>query len=263
MMDRPSESKHRDLRIRKSFLRANDLIASGDIAEAEMILLDNCNMSCSDSMVLLGCIRAEGTEGGKHQALEWFTEAANLGDSSGMRNAGYCFALGIGCEQEKSEAVRWYRMAAEAGNAKAQCNLGVMFEFGNGVKKDYSEAARWFLESAENGYSRGQTNIGILLMEGRGVTQDEEAAERWFRASGTPRANYNLARILLDPDYGHSNRAEALSLLEESSSSGYVKAMSFLAELLANEDERKSEKLKQEVLLIYEARSLKRRNRRK
>ena len=258
MMDKPLESRHPDCEVREAFSMARELMESGDSAEAERMLNDNCVAGCSDSMVLLGCLYAESHEDISPKALGLFIRAADLGNNSGMRNAGYCYALGIGCEQDKREAVRWYRASAESGNAKAQCNLGVMYEFGNGVVKDDVEAAKWFLLSAQNGYSRGQTNIGVLLMEGRGITRDIREAEKWFRMSRTPRASYHLARILMEPDYDGSDRAEAVSILEISAELGYVKAMSLLSEVLADVDEEKSERLRREVTAIQESRMNKR-----
>ena len=247
MMDSPSASNHRDPEVKARFSQALSLMESDRWSEAEGYLLENCRSGCSDSMVLLGNQLSNGDYEDKRKALGWFLEAAETGDSSGMRNAGYCYALGIGCEKDKGEAVRWYRMSAERGNAKAQCNLGVMYAYGNGVEKDEAEAAHWYLKSSENGYSRGQTNLGVLLLEGRGVEIDKVGAEKWLRMSGTPRANYYLARLLLDPYYGNADRIEALSLLRSSSSQGYTKAMMLLSELISDEDGDESERLLEEA----------------
>lgn len=243
MMDRPFDSRHMDSAVRENFSLAFNLIESGRFSEAERLLIDNCRSGCSDSMVLLGNELSKGEDEDKKRALELFLNASDMGDSSGMRNAGYCYALGIGCEKDKSEAVRWYRMSAERGNAKAQCNLGVMYAYGNGVDKDEATAAHWYLKSSENGYSRGQTNLGVLLLEGRGVEIDKSGAEMWLRESGTPRASYHLAKLLLDPDYENADRIEALSLLRTASSSGYTKAMLLLSDLISDDDEEESETL--------------------
>jgi len=232
MLDDPHESSHPDSEVRRIFDAAVSIIAEGGSREdAATLLREASGRGCSEAMVTLGNLILEGPPGDRHLALDMYMAAAELGDSSGMRNMGYCYALGLGCEKDKSIATEWYSRSATAGNARAQCNLGVMYEFGNGVPQSYEEAAKWYSISAGNGCSRGQTNIGVLLSEGRGVVRDQGSAAVWFERSGSPRAKYNLALMYLKGKGVPADRGRAEELLFSSSESGYAKAMVLLARI--------------------------------
>lgn len=226
MMDMPSVSDDPDEGLRRAF---NDLVEQDPENKEELRRL--ADMGCTDAMVRLGVMLVDGG-GGEGQALELFARAAEAGNSMGMRNMGYCHALGLCTERNKAKAVEWYRRAAEAGNAKAQCNLGVMYEHGNGVEADQEEAVRWFRLSAENGYSRGRTNYGVHLLEGIGIDRDPAAAAEQFRLSGSPRANYRLGRMYLDGVGVGRDIRKGTELLETSSSEGYAKAMFLLGSII-------------------------------
>lgn len=235
MMDLVTECRNPDLRIQEIFNKALSL-KEEDQSKTERMLRECISMGCTDSMVALGNVLSSGTDEQKKESFELFIKAGNAGNSSGMRNAGYALALGIGCIKDKTAAAEWYKRAAEAGHAKAQCNLGVLYSFGNGVLKNDEEAAKWYRMSAENGYSRGQTNYGKYLTYGCGVKKDAAEAAKWFEASGSNRALYHLAELYLAGDGVPQNRSKAVELLKKSSEGGYTKAMALLASLLIDED---------------------------
>lgn len=223
MMDRPNSSASSDKEICARFSKAYSLLEKdGHDPEAIGLLRENVIGNCSSSAVLLGYVYSQGSDEERRESVKLFRKAAALGNSSGMRNLGYCYAVGINTEKDKAEGARWYRMAAEAGNARAMCNLGVMYDFGNGVEKDPEQAFKWFLMSAENGYARGMTNLGELYMQGRGTGKDIAEAEKWFVRSGSPRATFHLAEIYAemkdDPDMG-------MKYLRMSADMGYSKAL--------------------------------------
>lgn len=242
MMDVVTVCRNSDLKIQSAFNKALSL-REKDQSEAERILRECISMGCTDSMVALGNILSSGTDEQKKESFELFMRAGNAGNPSGLRNAGYALALGIGCVKDKTAAAEWYKRAAEAGHAKAQCNLGVLYSFGNGVPKNDEEAAKWYKMSAENGYSRGQTNYGEYLMYGRGVKKDTAEAAKWFEASGSNRALYHLAELYLAGDGVSQDRNEAVELLKKSSEGGYAKAMALLASLIIDEDHAYAESL--------------------
>ena len=87
-------------------------------------------------MVRLGVAFADGDEAQRKESLELFERAASMGDSSGMRNLAYCYAVGLNCDKDKAKGAELYEKAAEMGNPRAMCNIGVMCDYGNGVEKD-------------------------------------------------------------------------------------------------------------------------------
>ncbi|MDY0224830.1 MAG: tetratricopeptide repeat protein [Candidatus Methanomethylophilaceae archaeon] len=237
MLDNISNLKHPDPYICEMFDRAIVLLDEDkDSKDAVDILKKVSEQGCSEAMVVLGNIYIEGTSEEKEYALDQYRKAADLGDSSGMRNLGYCYSLGKGCVQNKEKAAEWYRRSAEAGNSRAQTNLGVLYEYGHGVPQSDAEAFKWYLMSANNGYSRGQTNVGVLLLEGRGVEKDLSEAKRWFEEAGTPRSKYNLGNMYLHGIGIPTDKNMAIKLFTESSDAGYSKSMVQLALLSENKD---------------------------
>lgn len=196
MMDHPSESKHANPKIREEFNKAFALLEKDNMnSDALAILKRNISEECTSSMVLLGLIYSNGNETEREESIELFHKAAKLGDNSGMRNMGYCYALGINVEKNKEKGAEWYTRAAEAGNAKAMCNIGVMYSYGNGVPVDLNKAFEWFTKSSQGGYPRGMTNLGEFYLYGKGTEKNVDAAEEWFKKSGSPRSLYRLAEV--------------------------------------------------------------------
>ena len=79
-----------------------------------------------------------------------------------------------------AEAVKWFGQLAEQGNTSAQYNLGICYGEGNGVAQDYVEAVNWFRKSAERGNAAAQYRLGNCYYAGKGVEQDYELAKEWY-----------------------------------------------------------------------------------
>ena len=58
-----------------------------------------------------------------------------------------------------SEAVKYFRQAAEMGDSEAQNNLAVCYEFGKGVKKDLGKAYEWYSKAAAKGNAGAKENL--------------------------------------------------------------------------------------------------------
>lgn len=223
-MDFPSSSSSKDPDIARRFDEAFSLIRSDmGSGRARELLEENVVKGDATSMVLLGDILADGDDSAR--ALDLFLKAADMGDSSGMRNAGYCYAVGKGCERDKIIGAMWYTRAAEAGNAAACCNIGVMYDYGNGVEKSPTLAVAWFRRGAEGGNRRSMTNLGEHCMTGEGLeSRDLDAAEYWLLRSGSPRAMYRLAELCLDyPE--KRDAAKGQEYLEMSAEAKYPQAL--------------------------------------
>ena len=59
----------------------------------------------------------------KEKAVEWYTKAAEQGDSNAQCNLGYCYDNGDGVTMDKEKAVEWLTKAAEQGNSDARVKL--------------------------------------------------------------------------------------------------------------------------------------------
>lgn len=105
----------------------------------------------------LGLIHYEGrgVRQDYKKAFEWFTKAANQGDSGAQNILGVMYDNGQGVRQDHYKAKEWYIKAVNQGNAAAQVNLGLMYAKGQGVRQDYRKAKEWFGLSCDNGFQRG------------------------------------------------------------------------------------------------------------
>src|SRR5574344_1253422 len=101
MLDHPADSSSRYPAARFMFYLAKMLKEEGYVGGCIAMLRTAADLGCSDSMVLLGDILVDGGQADKKEAMDYFVKASELGNDMGMRNAGYCYALGIGCEKDK------------------------------------------------------------------------------------------------------------------------------------------------------------------
>ena len=77
-----------------------------------------------------------------------------------MYNLGSCFHHGtLGVEQNWTKAVEWYTKAAEKGNSTAMNNLGYCFEYGRGVEQNLAKAVEWYTIAVDQGYTRANSRL--------------------------------------------------------------------------------------------------------
>ena len=62
----------------------------------------------------------EGVEKNFIKAVEWWTKAAEKGNSSAMHKLGDSFRYGLGVEKNLARALEWYTKSRDAGDADAQ-----------------------------------------------------------------------------------------------------------------------------------------------
>ena len=112
--------------------------------------------------------------------MEWYTKAAEQGDSTAQHNLGYCYEKGNGIEKSLPKAVEWYTKAAEQGYAKAQCILSIYYAQGKGVDKDFAKAIIWCNKAVEQGYAKAQYLLGVYYYKGIGVEKNLSKAMEWY-----------------------------------------------------------------------------------
>jgi serine/threonine protein kinase/TPR repeat protein len=161
--------------------------------------------------------------GDDHKALEYFLQAANIGDRKGKYLAGECYYYGKGVPADAEKALiflqeaaalrepramdllgthfrkvgkfdqarKYYEEAAAQGYALSLSNLGVLYMNGEGVARSPEIAANLFKQGAEKGDPNGMFFYAGCLQEGLGVPKDFKLAVEWFKQSaraGNPRA---------------------------------------------------------------------------
>ena len=153
--------------------------------------------------------------GDDRKALEYFLQAASIGDRVGKYLAGECYYFGKGVQTDATKAVeflqeaaalrepramdllgtyyrrlrqfdqarKYYEDAAAAGYALSLSNLGVLYMNGEGIQRNPEVAANLFKQGAEKGDSSGMFFYANCLQDGLGVPKDPRAAADWFRRS--------------------------------------------------------------------------------
>ena len=131
------------------------------------------------------------------KALEYFTEAAELGDAIAQYFVGAMYDEGKRIPQDFEQAVYWYTKAAEQGDASAQCRLGRMYRDGEGVVKDSEQALYWYTKAAEQGCAGAPPYLVSMHAKKKvgDVPQDEKQAVYWI-SKDAEQGNVGAQRIL-------------------------------------------------------------------
>lgn len=134
-------------------------------------------------------------------ALEWLTEAAEVGLVHAQYELGKIYRDGRGVEKDALLAAAWLTRAAEQGSDAASYALGaLLLTGGEGLAKDILSALNWLRRSAEDGNQYAQYRLGRLLLRGEDAPREIEEAVRWLTASaeqGNRYAQYALGKLYL------------------------------------------------------------------
>ncbi|EJK45818.1 hypothetical protein THAOC_35549 [Thalassiosira oceanica] len=110
------------------------------------------------------------------QAVELWTEAAELGSLDAHHNHGATYYTGDGVEEDKPRGVHYWQQAAMKGGVESRHSLGgVEYENGN-----YELAAQHFMISAKMGFEMSLNAIKGMFKEGHATkAQYAEALLRY------------------------------------------------------------------------------------
>ncbi|MCD8294786.1 MAG: hypothetical protein LUE27_06060 [Clostridia bacterium] len=122
-------------------------------------------------------------------------------DPQAMVEIGVCYEYGISLAWKPQLAVEFYKQAAGLGNAEGQYHLGFCYSYGHGVPMDKEAGAWWYLQAARNGSPRAQCMIADCIMrstglDGIGTTSNPVSAMKWFEAAalaGHPIGEYKYS----------------------------------------------------------------------
>ena len=164
-------------------------------------------------------------KGDADEAVPFYRQAAEEGQTDAMVQLYLCYWSGNGVERDRAKAMEWLRKAAEARSPWAECLMGYRCEqvewVGEGTERhltrpDLFGALRWYRRSAEQGWAGGQYHLGMMYLEGKAVAPDEARALELIRAAADQDlkdANYQLAELYAcgigEPRH-HSERPVAL-----------------------------------------------------
>jgi TPR repeat protein len=107
-------------------------------------------------------------------ALRWFVQAANKGDSAAQNMIGEMYGRGEGVGQNDAEALRWFTLAAEQKNHEAETNLGITYREGYGVTRNYDQAYAWLERAAKAQYPAAIYHLGVMYEHEMLIAEDED-----------------------------------------------------------------------------------------
>lgn len=153
----------------------------------EMILIFTMNNSKGHipSMLAMGELYYYGARGMPRDqplALQYFEQAANAGDPSGMCGAAGMYLKGEGVSKNVSHAVTLYENASSMGSVRALNGLGYIYFHGQALPQNHTKAYYYFLAAAET-LTDGDAlfNAAFLLDNGLGVERDTTKALNFYQ----------------------------------------------------------------------------------
>ena len=159
-------------------------------------------------------------------------DAATRGSASSQVLLAVMYRHGDGgYAKNDQQAVYWFEQAAEQGNSYAQMALGDLYEQGAGVNKNLKVAADWREKAAKRGNVQAQLKLGQMYLAGAGVDKNLNKAEYWLkRASigGNSEAQFELGKLYRIEGWPHHDSAQGYSWLAKSAEQGYEGAVEFL-----------------------------------
>jgi TPR repeat protein len=135
--------------------------------------------------------------GDDRKALEYFLQAANLGDRIGKYLVGECYYYGKGTAIDIAKAVEFLQEAAALREPRAMDLLGTYYR----KLRQFDQARKSYEDAAAAGYPLSLSNLGVLYMNGEGVQRSPEVAANLFKQGaekGDPNAMFFYASCLED-----------------------------------------------------------------
>lgn len=132
-----------------SYWMARDLIERGDLSKGLEMLRSAANAGHPFAMHDLALhLRYIGDQRSLAEAAHWYRVAAEvwgIGFAGSQNNLGDMYENGNGLPKSPGDAIYWYVRSAMQGEPTAYLSLGFCFADGVGVQNDPVEAAFWLL----------------------------------------------------------------------------------------------------------------------
>jgi TPR repeat protein len=114
------------------------------------------------------------------EAISWYSEAANQGNSSASLILGQIYEPDSQwIPSSKELSVKWYKLAVSQGSVEAAFLLGELL-FGD---EEYNSALSYYSVAAQKGHLQSQYEAGLAYKDGRGTSVDFEQSIFWFHKS--------------------------------------------------------------------------------
>ena len=119
------------------------------------------------------------------QAIEWYTQAADMGSTTAMYKLGVMYYYGDVVAKDIGAALNWLLKSANAGDVYAMYDYAYVFLENDyaeiAVNNRYAESFDEYLEAAENGDPVAMCNVAYMYDYGYGgISVDKNAALDWY-----------------------------------------------------------------------------------
>lgn len=194
--------------------------------------------------------KGDGAEWNAIEAAQWFSKAAEHGESDAQYFLGLLYSRGHGVVRDSSLAVKWWQRAAANDHTKAQLELardstllkaGIFGELSDGQKQTILTDLRKLVEKDN---SEALLELASLYEEGRIVTQNHSEAIRLYQkaaqalnnaaAAGETEAMVQLGSLYVTGNGVPTNRAEGIQWYQKAVSLGSTRAMIALGNATGN-----------------------------
>jgi hypothetical protein len=168
-----------------------------------------------------------------HEAVKWFTKAAEQGNADGEYGVGVMYQLGRGGPQDTSSAIRWFELAAKQGKVEAQFQLARIYDASEGPTKNPAMAAKYYQQAAAKDQPTAEMRLAQMYETGQGVTQDYTTSMKWYMklADDNSFAQYKIGSFY-ELGFGvPKDRAKALEWYRKAAAHGSGQAMVALKKL--------------------------------
>ena len=114
------------------------------------------------------------------QSINWYNQAANLGDPFALRSLGILYYEGLEVQRDFETALNYFLQASKKSDAESMYYLGEMYNDGTVVKKDKERAKKYFEQAARNGHKKAI----VKMQSWQEVVEKEPAPE--FEVKSAP-----------------------------------------------------------------------------
>jgi len=126
-------------------------------------------------------------------AIQWYRQAADLGDSHAQVWLGYIYDKA----EENEQAVTWYRKAAEQGDPAGKQGLAAMYAAGEGVTRDMEHALSLMRKAAEQDFLPSILLLAATFEKGvEGVAVDLPLSLKYWRQAAELGDQQAMLRIV-------------------------------------------------------------------
>lgn len=151
-------------------------------------------------MVAMGDLYYYGARGlprDQVQALDYYTQAANHGDASGMCGAANMYLKGEGAPANVPLAIEFYENATKNGSIRAYNGLGYLYFYGQQVPKNDTKAYEYFLEAAKyENDGDALFNAAFCLEHGYGTEVNMTKAVMFYHIAAQRLGHFGSFRVL-------------------------------------------------------------------